>query len=73
MATLGRNRINAVAGQTFQRDLLPHILTGNLATCPSLYYLQVGNATERDHPYKLDLEAEHVIDIVLRSCPLRFR
>ncbi|MDP4272911.1 MAG: TonB-dependent receptor, partial [Bacteroidota bacterium] len=41
---LGRNHINAVVGQTFERELF-HTLTGKGVNMPEPYYLQVINAS----------------------------
>jgi TonB-linked SusC/RagA family outer membrane protein len=54
---LGRNRINAVVGQTFERELF-HTLTGKGVNMPEPYYLQVNNASTRD---ATSFETEHVL------------
>jgi TonB-dependent starch-binding outer membrane protein SusC len=43
----GRNHINAVAGQSFQREPY-HTITGRGINMPEPYYLQVDNAAETD-------------------------
>ena len=49
---LGRHRINAVVGQTFQRELY-HTLAGKGVNMPEPYYLQVNNARKlRRRPMK---------------------
>jgi TonB-linked SusC/RagA family outer membrane protein len=42
---IGRHHVNTVVGQTFERDPY-HTLTGEGATLPEPYYLQVNNAEE---------------------------
>jgi TonB-linked SusC/RagA family outer membrane protein len=54
---LGRNHINVVVGQTFQRELY-HTLTGKGVNMPEPYYLQVGNAEETSSTSN---ESEHVL------------
>jgi TonB-linked SusC/RagA family outer membrane protein len=54
---LGRNHINAVVGQTFERELF-HTLTGKGVTMPEPYYLQVNNAEETS---STSYESEHVL------------
>jgi TonB-linked SusC/RagA family outer membrane protein len=54
---LGRNHINAVVGQTFERELF-HTLTGKGVTMPEPYYLEVNNAETRDATSN---ETEHVL------------
>jgi TonB-linked SusC/RagA family outer membrane protein len=53
----GRNHINAVVGQTFQRELF-HTLTGKGVNMPEPYYLQVNNAAETSAASN---ESEHVL------------
>jgi TonB-dependent starch-binding outer membrane protein SusC len=53
----GRNHINAVVGQTFERELY-HTLTGKGVTMPEPYYLQVNNAEETS---ATSYESEHVL------------
>ena len=53
----GRNNINAVVGQTFQRELF-HTLTGKGVNMPEPYYLQVNNAEETS---ATSYESEHVL------------
>ena len=53
----GRNHINMVVGQTFQRELY-HTLTGKGVTMPEPYYLQVNNAEETS---STSYESEHVL------------
>ncbi|MCB0651062.1 MAG: TonB-dependent receptor [Saprospiraceae bacterium] len=53
----GRNHINLVAGQTFQRELY-HNLTGTGVNLPEPYYLQVSNADDRT---ATSYESEHVL------------
>jgi len=55
--TFGRNQVNAVVGQTFERELF-HTLTGTGVTMPEPYYLQVGNAEETS---AYSEETEHVL------------
>ncbi|MFO7370931.1 MAG: TonB-dependent receptor [Bacteroidales bacterium] len=43
----GRNHINVVAGQTFEREPF-HTLTGRGINVPEPYYLQVNNGIDRD-------------------------
>jgi TonB-dependent starch-binding outer membrane protein SusC len=43
---LGRSHINAIAGQTFQRDLF-HTIGGTGVNMPEPYYLQLTNGTTR--------------------------
>lgn len=53
----GRNRINMVVGQTFQREL-HHTTTGRGVNLSEPYYLQLNNATET---YSSSYESEHVL------------
>ena len=53
----GLNHLNAVAGMTFERELY-HTLSGWGNNLPEPYYLQVGNAAERDAS---SYESEHVL------------
>ncbi len=53
----GRNHINAVVGQTFERELY-HTLTGTGVNLPEPYYLQVDNAEETSGASD---ESEHVL------------
>ena len=53
----GLNHINAVAGQTFERELY-HTLTGKGVNLPEPYYLQVSNAEETASG---SYESEHVL------------
>jgi TonB-dependent starch-binding outer membrane protein SusC len=53
----GLSHINAVVGQTFQRELY-HTLTGKGVTMPEPYYLQVNNAEETS---ATSYESEHVL------------
>ena len=53
----GRNHINAVVGQTFEREL-SHTLTGKGVNLPEPYYLQVNNATTTS---SASFETEHVL------------
>ncbi|MDA3879737.1 MAG: TonB-dependent receptor [Prolixibacteraceae bacterium] len=53
----GRNHINMVVGQTFQRELY-HTLTGRGVNMPEPYYLQVNNAEETS---ATSYESEHVL------------
>jgi TonB-dependent starch-binding outer membrane protein SusC len=53
----GRNHINAVVGQTFERELY-HTLTGKGVNMPEPYYLQVNNAKETS---ATSYESEHVL------------
>jgi TonB-linked SusC/RagA family outer membrane protein len=53
----GRSHINAVVGQTFQRELF-HTLTGKGVNLPEPYYLQVNNAEETS---ATSFESEHVL------------
>jgi len=53
----GRNHINMVVGQTFQRELY-HTLTGTGVNMPEPYYLQVNNAEETS---ATSYESEHVL------------
>ena len=55
--TMGRHHLNLVAGQTFEREKY-HTLTGRGNNMPEPYYLQVGNAAERDAS---SYESEHVL------------
>ncbi len=55
--SIGRNHINAVVGQTFERELY-HTLTGKGITLPEPYYLQVNNAEETS---STSYESEHVL------------
>lgn len=54
---IGRNHINAVVGQTFERELF-HTLTGKGVDMPEPYYLQVNNASTTA---ATSLESEHVL------------
>ena len=54
---MGKHHLNAVAGMTFQREKY-HTLSGWGNNFPEPYYLQVGNATERDAS---SYESEHVL------------
>lgn len=54
---LGKHHLNAVAGITFERELY-HTLSGWGNNLPEPYYLQVGNAAERDAS---SYESEHVL------------
>ncbi len=53
----GRNHLNMVAGQTFQRELY-HTLAGKGVNLPEPYYLQVNNAEETS---ATTYESEHVL------------
>jgi TonB-linked SusC/RagA family outer membrane protein len=53
----GRNHLNVVVGQTFQRELY-HTLTGEGVNMPEPYYLQVNNAEETQ---AASYESEHVL------------
>ncbi|MBN2806571.1 MAG: TonB-dependent receptor [Prolixibacteraceae bacterium] len=53
----GRNSLNVLVGQTFQRELF-HTLTGRGVTMPEPYYLQVNNAEETS---ATSFESEHVL------------
>ena len=53
----GLNHINAVVGQTFQRETY-HTLTGTGINMPEPYYLQVNNAEETS---AYSYESEHVL------------
>jgi len=53
----GLSHINAVVGQTFERELY-HTLTGKGVNLPEPYYLQVNNATETS---STSYESEHVL------------
>ncbi|MBR6211449.1 MAG: TonB-dependent receptor [Bacteroidales bacterium] len=53
----GLHHLNAVAGMTFERELY-HTLSGWGNNLPEPYYLQVGNAAERDAS---SFESEHVL------------
>lgn len=53
----GRNNINMVVGQTFQRELY-HTLTGKGVSLPEPYYLQINNAEETA---STSYESEHVL------------
>lgn len=55
--TFGRNHINAIAGQTFERELY-HTLSGKGVNMPEPYYLQVGNAETTS---ATSAETEHVL------------
>jgi TonB-linked SusC/RagA family outer membrane protein len=55
--TFGRHHVNALAGQTFQRELF-HTLSGTGVNMPEPYYLQVGNAEETS---AYSQETEHVL------------
>lgn len=54
---IGRSHINAVVGQTFERELF-HTLTGKGVTMPEPYYLQVSNASTTAATSN---ETEHVL------------
>lgn len=54
---MGRHHINAVIGQTFERESY-HTLSGTGTNMPEPYYLQVGNAATRD---AYTFESEHVL------------
>lgn len=53
----GRNHINVVVGQTFQRELY-HTLTSKGVNMPEPYYLQINNAKETSGT---SYESEHVL------------
>ena len=53
----GLNHFNVVVGQTFERELY-HTLSGKGVNLPEPYYLQIGNAEERDAG---TYESEHVL------------
>lgn len=53
----GRNHINAVVGQTFERELT-HVLSGEGVNLPEPYYLQINNAKETSAATN---ESEHVL------------
>jgi TonB-linked SusC/RagA family outer membrane protein len=53
----GRNNINAVVGQTFERELY-HLLTGKGVNLPEPYYLDIDNATTTT---STSWEEEHVL------------
>ena len=53
----GKHHLNAVAGMTFERERY-HTLSGWGNNLPEPYYLQVGNAAERDAS---SYESEHVL------------
>ena len=53
----GLHHVNAVVGQTFERELY-HTLTGRGVNMPEPYYLQVNNAEETD---ATSYESEHVL------------
>jgi TonB-linked SusC/RagA family outer membrane protein len=53
----GKHHINALVGQTFERELY-HTLTGKGVTMPEPYYLQVNNAGETS---STSYESEHVL------------
>jgi hypothetical protein len=53
----GKNHINMVVGQTFQRELY-HTLSGKGVNMPEPYYLQVNNAKETS---ATSYESEHVL------------
>lgn len=55
--TFGKNHVNAIVGQTFQRELF-HTLVGTGVNMPEPYYLQVTNATTRSSTSQ---EVEHVL------------
>ncbi|WP_346863667.1 TonB-dependent receptor [uncultured Draconibacterium sp.] len=55
--TFGKHHVNALAGQTFQRELY-HRLTGTGVNMPEPYYLQVNNAEETSAG---TYESEHVL------------
>ena len=55
--TIGKSHINAVLGQTFEREYY-HNLTGIGTNMPEPYYLQVGNAETRNAS---SYESEHVL------------
>jgi TonB-dependent starch-binding outer membrane protein SusC len=54
---LGRNHINVLVGQTFERETY-HTLTGTGINMPEPYYLQVGNAAKTS---AYSYESEHVL------------
>ena len=54
---IGRHHINAVVGQTFERESY-HTLTAVGISMPEPYYLQIGNAETRDAG---SYESEHVL------------
>jgi len=54
---MGKHHLNVVAGHTFQRES-HHSLTGIGTTMPEPYYLQIGNAEERNAS---SYESEHVL------------
>ncbi len=54
---IGLNNIDAVVGQTFERELF-HTLTGRGVNFPEPYYLQIGNAK---NTYSGTSESEHVL------------
>ena len=54
---MGKHHLNAVAGMTFQRETY-HTLAGWGNNFPEPYYLQVGNAGERDAS---SYQSEHVL------------
>jgi len=54
---IGRNHLNMVLGQTFERELY-HTLTGRGVNLPEPYYLQVNNAEETS---STSYESEHVL------------
>lgn len=53
----GRNHINAVVGQTFERELF-HTLTGKGVNLPEPYYLEINNAEKTS---AASFESEHVL------------
>lgn len=53
----GRHHVNAVVGQTFQRELY-HNLSGKSVNMPEPYYLQIGNASKTSSG---SYESEHVL------------
>jgi TonB-dependent starch-binding outer membrane protein SusC len=53
----GRHHLNAIVGQTFERELY-HTLTGDGVNLPEPYYLQVDNAKETSAASE---ESEHVL------------
>ena len=55
---IGLNHINAVVGQTFERELF-HTLTGKGVTMPEPYYLEVNNASTTAATSN---ETEHVLE-----------
>jgi len=58
---IGLHHLNVVAGMTFQQEKY-HTLTGRGNNLPEPYYLQVGNALERDAG---SYESEHVLASII--------